>query len=65
MDSVIFWMQLVHLASNVSAFQAAEAARLAALAELNLEEIDQEVFAVRVRAVNLKLLSAPGRTSGT
>lgn len=59
MDSVIFWMQLVHLASNVSAFQAAEAARLAALAELNLEEIDQDVFAVspvsRVRAVNLKL----------
>lgn len=54
MDSVIFWMQLVHLASNVSAFQAAEAARLAALAELNLEEIDQDVFASRVRAVTLK-----------
>lgn len=44
----MFWMQLMHLASNVSAFQAAEAARLAALAELNLEEIDQdEVFATR------------------
>lgn len=55
MDSVIFWMQLVHLASNVSAFQAAEAARLAALAELNLEGIDQEVFASRVRGTQLEI----------
>ena len=45
----------MHLASNVSAFQAAEAARLAALAELNLEEIDQEVFASRVRGTQLEI----------